>query len=1195
MRGARIPGENQAWSLADDSQSVTTRHAFGRLLILAGLTALAVSGNLVAVPVFYGIDLIFGSIFVLLCAALFSRTSTLVIAIIGGLTTILLWQHQWAAVVLALEGLIVFQLHRRRGCSLRVADTLFWALIGVPLCTVLYRLNLHLELEQAFFIALKQGINGIFNAALAGLILAGIELWRNRSSYLEISVLRNILCHSLMVVTLIAGSVPVVQYARTERFSQERLLMKELEFKAETAAQALGMPQEVSVSAWQRAVEKVVGSGSGNGVAVVGGDNSVLFKQGVVWLDDSRYSMVPTSLDGLKLLRSQEALASFASWKQGRYQLIRGIPDAPGIRIIVQQPAAAIVDTMKVVATHFLALLSGILILSAIFSCGLGRLLTGHIWKFNLALNNSAQGLIITNAGGKVEWINRGAERITGYSLGDLRGRKPGDVLQGPETDVHTVEYISACLANAKPFEVEILNYGPRGQTYWVRLSCEPMLSALGKVTGFLAVQVDVTEQRKLSELERFGQEAIEHIANHSDVETTFSTITKNLETLIPGLRCVLEISISSTLKNDPPDVAYFSQSRGGMAGKCLCRECSMKVVGSDGVEFGQLKVFVDHSMQLTETEGRIIDRATQIIAVVIERWIDEKRLRETASIFQSANEAIYITDSSFHITDANSAFTEMTGYEKDEVLGRSPTLLCVDENDADEFVAIKNAVLQTGKWKGEACVSDNKGRRVFVRQSVSHIPGRSAEQDRYSFFLTDITELKTYQGQLEKMAKYDSLTKLPNRVLLGDRLEQAMRLADRSESSVAVLFIDLDAFKEINDTLGHSAGDQLLKQVAQRISTELRASDTLARFGGDEFVVVLPVVKDEAFCSRVAERIRASLVECYEIAGSKVYISASIGVVLYPQADIRDPEQLFRLADQAMYSAKQQGKNRVVFFDAEHERAERTRHESLDRIEQALKSHEFVLFYQPKVNLFTRQIIGVEALIRWPQADGSLIPPDEFLPLIDQHYLSISVGEWVIGEALEQIQRWRKEGLSLPISVNVDPFHLKQPGFFEHLSDLVKKDPHFRPGDLEIEILETAALEDFETVSNIITRCKSLGVVCSLDDFGTGYSSLAYLKGLPVERLKIDMTFVRNMLSDRNDFAIVEGVLILSKSFGLTVIAEGVETEMHAEALVKLGCEFGQGYGFSRPIPATAIPGWVHNWQSEQISRLPDSLISPP
>ena len=452
---------------------------------------------------------------------------------------------------------------------------------------------------------------------------------------------------------------------------------------------------------------------------------------------------------------------------------------------------------------------------------------------------------------------------------------------------------------------------------------------------------------------------------------------------------------------------------------------------------------------------------------------------------------------------------------------------------------------------------------------------------------MNDITEVKEYQKQLESMAKYDALTELPNRVLLGDRLTQAMRLAERNNERLALLFIDLDGFKQVNDTLGHGVGDDLLKKITWRVAQELRGSDTFSRFGGDEFVVVLPELGKTERAENVVSRILLAIAEKVTLAEQEIFITASIGLTFYPQSETLDADQLLRQADQAMYVAKQKGKNRFQYFDTENDKAVRSLHEDQARIQLGLNRNEFVLFYQPKVNLKSGEVVGAEALIRWQHPERGLVAPNDFLPLIEHHPLSVDLGEWVLNSALSQMAEWRRQGVLILVSVNINSLHLRQPNFVERLEAILSLYPSIPNGQIELEIVETSSLQNLEVVSKTIEACRKLGVTCSLDDFGTGHSSLSYLRRLPVEKLKIDLSFVRDMLVDPNDFAIVQGILGLAKSFGLGVIAEGVETPEHSEQLVKLGCDFGQGYGIARPMPAEAMPDWIRQWNESSSASM--------
>ncbi len=447
---------------------------------------------------------------------------------------------------------------------------------------------------------------------------------------------------------------------------------------------------------------------------------------------------------------------------------------------------------------------------------------------------------------------------------------------------------------------------------------------------------------------------------------------------------------------------------------------------------------------------------------------------------------------------------------------------------------------------------------------------------------LRDVTAVKEHQRKIEHMAHFDALTSLPNRALLADRLRQGMAQAQRRGELLAVAYLDLDGFKTINDKHGHEAGDQLLIGVASGMKQTLREGDTLARIGGDEFVAILADFLDTADCVPMLNRLLAAAAQPVQVGDLSLQVSASLGVTFYPQPDDVDADQMLRQADQAMYQAKLAGKNRYHAFDAEQDRSVRGHHESLERIRQALSDNEFVLFYQPKVNMRTGEVIGAEALIRWQHPVRELLLPAFFLPVIEDHQLSVEIGAWVIDTALTQMEIWQTNGLDIPVSVNVSARQLQQSNFVDQLQVVLLAHPTIQSGRLELELLETSALEDVAGVSELINACRKLGVRFALDDFGTGYSSLTYLKRLPVALLKIDQSFVRNMLDDPDDLAILEGVIGLANAFKREVIAEGVETIAHGTLLLEMGCDFAQGYGIARPMPAHAFPSWAAEWQPD-------------
>lgn len=446
-----------------------------------------------------------------------------------------------------------------------------------------------------------------------------------------------------------------------------------------------------------------------------------------------------------------------------------------------------------------------------------------------------------------------------------------------------------------------------------------------------------------------------------------------------------------------------------------------------------------------------------------------------------------------------------------------------------------------------------------------------------------DFSELNTIKEQLQHQALHDVLTNLPNRVLLADRLSQSMVQSQRHDNLLAVVFLDLDGFKHVNDSYGHDLGDEVLIIVSLRMKEVLREGDSLARIGGDEFVAVLTDLTTVEECEPVLERLLLAASEPVYLGDVEIKISASIGVTLYPQDNV-SADQLMRHADQAMYIAKESGKNRYHLFDTAEDNAVKVQREILESIRSALDNQQFVLYYQPKVNMRTGKVIGAEALIRWQHPQRGLLNPFDFLPAIENNPMMIELGEWVIDGALRQIGQWQAMGLNIPLntSVNIAAIQLQQTNFVNRLTTLLTAHPDVDSRYLELEVLETSALEDVHHVSTIMNDCMALGVNFALDDFGTGYSSLTYLRRLPASLIKIDQSFVRDMLHDVDDLAIVEGVIALAKSFKREVIAEGVETVEHGTALLQIGCELAQGYGIARPMPAGDIPRWINEWKPD-------------
>ncbi len=432
------------------------------------------------------------------------------------------------------------------------------------------------------------------------------------------------------------------------------------------------------------------------------------------------------------------------------------------------------------------------------------------------------------------------------------------------------------------------------------------------------------------------------------------------------------------------------------------------------------------------------------------------------------------------------------------------------------------------------------------------------------------------------RFSHYDTLTYLPNRALLDDRINQALALANRNANMLAICHLDLDNFRQINEACGAGPGDALLRDVGQRIKGSLRGSDTIARIGGDEFVLLLGEITSARELEQTLTRLVETLGEPFQIGDHRLQVTASIGVTIAPD-DGREPDPLLRHAGQAMYTAKQLGGNRYHLFDVAKDVEARKQRDIQSRITRALARGEFRLYYQPKVNMRTGRVTSVEALIRWQHPELGLLPPGEFLPQTEGHPSNIAIGEWVIVEALRQSCLWAQAGLVMPISINISAYHLQHPDFVPYLAEALEgmaaEYPGLDPKLLELEILETAALGDVAYISKVMDACLELGVTFSIDDFGTGYSSLTYLKRLQAGTLKIDQSFVRDMLDNNDDLAIVEGVIGLASAFRRKVVAEGVESIPHGLMLMHLGCDLAQGFSIARPMPPADVPDWMRSF----------------
>ena len=779
---------------------------------------------------------------------------------------------------------------------------------------------------------------------------------------------------------------------------------------------------------------------------------------------------------------------------------------------------------------------------------------------------------------GKVIFWNEASQRLYGYSK--------KEALSGNLLSLIIPEEMQEDVKGAMEWMSKSGESIPAGELLLQRKdgSRVPVFSSHGLVKyidappELFCLDIDLSEQKKAQDALRDSEDRFKALHNAS-----FGGITIHDKGLI--LDCNQGLSKIS---------GYSVNELIGMDGLLLIAKNSRDIVMlniQSGYEkpyevFGLHKEGFEYPLRL---EARVIPYRGKNVRVVEFRDITEEKkaqeeLRLAASVFTQAREGILISDASGIIIKVNDAFAKITGYSHDEVIGKRPSILKSGRHDDTFYADMWKALVEKDHWYGEIWNRRKNGEVYVEMLTISAIKNAYGQTSQYMALFSDISIAKEHERQLEYIAYHDALTTLPNRMLLGDRLRQGMAQTKRHSKKLVISYLDLDGFKIINDCYGHEVGDKLLIALSLKMKQLLREGDTLARLGGDEFVLVFSDMEDIKTSIPMLQRMLTTIAEPLAIDGLSLQVSASIGVTFYPQEEEMEADQLLRQADQAMYQAKLAGKNRYHVFDDEQDRSVRGYHESIEHIRYALTHHEFVLHYQPKVNMCTGKMIGVEALIRWQHPTRGLLFPATFLPVIENHPLAIALGEWVIDTALSQISKWKEIGLEVFVSVNVGAKQIQHGGCIECLHALLKKYSNINPSFLEIEILETSTLEDLLGVSSVMKECHSLGITFALDDFGTGYSSLTYLKKLPVNVLKIDQTFVRDMLDDPDDLAILEGILGLARAFSRRVIAEGVETIEQGEMLLKLGCELAQGYVIARPMPASELPSWLDSWRPSKI-----------
>ena len=703
------------------------------------------------------------------------------------------------------------------------------------------------------------------------------------------------------------------------------------------------------------------------------------------------------------------------------------------------------------------------------------------------------------------------------------------------------------------------------GKTHVLEIVKVKVYDAQGAVTGIIGIASDITARRQTEEeLLRFKN----ILDNTLDMIFMFEPDTLNFVYLNQGVMQGLGYSREELLQMTPCQIspklpaAQFQQLiKPLLRGEQPSLRFETVHRRKDLTEFE-----VDIFLQLVEEQNG------KKLFVAMARDITERKRAEEAQqlaamVFQHSSEPMSVVDSAGEIVWVNAAFTELTGYAWDEAVGKKTTLLSSGRHDRAFYATMWNVLNATGHWQGEIWNQRKNGEIYLEWLTINTIYHDDGSIYRFVSLFSDITKKKEAEDRVWQQTNFDTLTGLPNRHMFQDRLELEIKKTDRVHLPMALLVIDLDNFKEINDSLGHSMGDLLLIEAAKRIKVCVRDSDTTARLGGDEFGIILSELKACNRVEQIVQGILAKLLSPFQLGEEKAFVSASIGITFYPN-DATDVNTLLKNADQAMYAAKAQGRNCYRYFTFDMQQNAKLRRLMVNDLRNALVNQQFRLFYQPIVALSTDTVLKAEALLRWQHPQRGLVNPAEFIPLLEETGMIVDIGDWVFRQAADQVAAWRAVYPEFQISVNVSPVQFRQyaahfQGWFDCLRTL-----NLAGKSIVVEITEGLLLDASLSVTDQLRAFRDAGVCISLDDFGTGYSSLSYLKKFDIDFLKIDQSFVRELDISPNDMALCEAIIVMAHKLGLKVIAEGVETATQRNLLLAAGCDYGQGYFFSRPVP---------------------------
>ena len=768
--------------------------------------------------------------------------------------------------------------------------------------------------------------------------------------------------------------------------------------------------------------------------------------------------------------------------------------------------------------------------------------------------------------------VNKAFHELTGFL--DVEGKKGSDTIPGiRDVDRNLLDAFSRVANSGNPdrFEIHIES---------LQIWCLTTVYSTRK-DHFVCVFDVITERKKAEETLRESEARYSRVMEGADqgywewnLITGKVAVNARFESMLgfePGERDLVPGNWATYVYPDDLKKAMESFGR-HLQGETSVYEAEMRCRSKSGE---WVWIYTRGKIVARDADGNptiISGTNTNITA----RKKAEEELRLASLVYQNSSEAMTVTDAEGVIIAVNPAFCALTGYEPDEVVGKNPKILKSGHHGRDFYDEMWRSLKSTGRWQGEIWNRRKNGEIYPEWLSISSIFEEDGSVHRRVALFSDITKKKELETLLWQQANIDLLTGLPNRRMFLDRLDQEVRKASRHGESVALMFLDLDGFKDVNDTLGHDMGDLLLRQTAERLQACIRDTDVVARLGGDEFTLILGELQETGGIERVASEIISRLSAPFVLGSEQAYVTASIGITLHPQ-DADKPEDLITNADQAMYAAKRLGKNRHHYYAPSMQQAAQARMRVINDLRDALGRNELLLYYQPIVDMATGKAGKAEALIRWLHPERGMIPPADFISLAEETGMIVEIGDWIFREAASQARRLReKYDPDFQISVNKSPVQFRSNSisyktWFDYLHELGLD------GDsIVIEITESLLMDTGPLVTSKLDAFRKAGMRMALDDFGTGYSSLSYLKRLDLDFLKIDQSFVRNLREGSDDLILCEAVIMMAHKLGIKVIAEGVETEQQRDLLLAAGCDFGQGYLFSRPVPSGDFEKWL-------------------